>query len=215
MFLRAAVIEMVAADGEPVAVAAEQKHMQIGPGEADAGRERDGAPVNVMGAVAVNEIRKARRTTDAGEGDDLLVFELALLEHLVERSRAPRNRRSRDTMSGDRRSWLSWLIFPVAALRSQASPTPDWWLPAATAECWFVIVESLNGHSLRSKSHRYPTPWGTISRKATSHLVRRFLVNNRRAVRGMCRAANKRAMETRLRRISFTRKVSPSVLVTL
>ena len=51
---------MVAADGEPVAVAAEQEHMKIGPGEADAAGERNGATVNVMRAVTVNEIRKTR-----------------------------------------------------------------------------------------------------------------------------------------------------------
>ena len=51
---------MVAADGETVAVAAEQEDVKIGPGQADAGRERDGAAVNVMRAVAVDEIGKAR-----------------------------------------------------------------------------------------------------------------------------------------------------------
>ena len=51
---------MVAADGEAVAVAAEQEDVEIGPGEADAGREWDGAAVNVMRAVAVDEIRKTR-----------------------------------------------------------------------------------------------------------------------------------------------------------
>ena len=37
---------MVAADGESVAVAAEQEHVEIGPGETNAGGERDGAAVN-------------------------------------------------------------------------------------------------------------------------------------------------------------------------
>ncbi len=58
--LARAVIEMVAADGETVAVAAEQKDVEIGPGQTDAARERDGAAVNEMGAVAVDEIGKAR-----------------------------------------------------------------------------------------------------------------------------------------------------------
>src|SRR5260370_4128641 len=79
-------IKMVSTDGEAVAVAAEQKYVQIGTGETDAGRKRDGATVNVMRAMAVNEIGKARRTTDPGEGDDLFVIELALLDHFVERS---------------------------------------------------------------------------------------------------------------------------------
>ena len=38
-----------------------------------------------MRAMAVDEIRKARRTTDACEGNDLFVVDVALLEHLVER----------------------------------------------------------------------------------------------------------------------------------
>src|SRR5437762_9407956 len=79
-------IKMVAADGEPVAVTAEQKDMKIGAGEADARRQWDCAAMNVMRAVTVDEIRKARRTTDSGEGDDLFVIELAFLEHFVERS---------------------------------------------------------------------------------------------------------------------------------
>ena len=58
--LAGAVIEMVAADGETVAVAAEQEHVEIGPGEADAACERDRAAVDVMRAVAVDEIGKAR-----------------------------------------------------------------------------------------------------------------------------------------------------------
>ena len=81
--LARAVIEMVAADGEAVAVAAEEKDVQVGPGQADAGRERDGAAVNEMRAVAVHEIREARGTTDPGEGDDLLVIELPFLEDFV------------------------------------------------------------------------------------------------------------------------------------
>ena len=58
--LARAVIEMVAADGEAVAVAAEEKDVQVGPGQADAGGERDGAAVNEVRAVAVDEIGKAR-----------------------------------------------------------------------------------------------------------------------------------------------------------
>ena len=81
--LARAVIEMVAADGEAVAVAAEEKDVQVGPGQADAGGERDGAAVNEMRAVAVHEIGKARGTTDPGEGDDLLVIELPFLDDFV------------------------------------------------------------------------------------------------------------------------------------
>src|SRR5437763_15805973 len=62
--LARAVIEMVAADGETVAVATEQKDVQVGPGQTDTAGERNGATVNEVRAVAVDEIRKARRTTD-------------------------------------------------------------------------------------------------------------------------------------------------------
>jgi hypothetical protein len=58
--LARAVIEMVAANGEPVAVAAKEEDVQVRPGQADPGGERDGAAVNVMRAVAIDEIRKAR-----------------------------------------------------------------------------------------------------------------------------------------------------------
>ena len=81
--LARAVVEMVAADGEPVAVAPEQKDLEIGPGQADAAGQRDGAPVNEVGPVPVDEIREARGTTDPGEGDDLLVVDLAFLEDFV------------------------------------------------------------------------------------------------------------------------------------
>src|SRR5256886_8449760 len=69
--LARAVIEMVAADGETVPVAAEQKDVQVRPGQTDAARERNGATVNEVGAVTIDEIWKPRRTTDPGEGDDL------------------------------------------------------------------------------------------------------------------------------------------------
>ena len=51
---------MVAADGEAVAIAAEEENVQVRSGQADAGRKRDGAAVNVMRAVAVDEIGKTR-----------------------------------------------------------------------------------------------------------------------------------------------------------
>ena len=75
---------MIAADGETVPVATEEKDMEIGPGQADAGSEGNGAPVNEVGAVAVNEIWKTRRATDARKSDNLLVIELAFLEDFVE-----------------------------------------------------------------------------------------------------------------------------------
>src|SRR5207237_9074076 len=82
--LARAVIEMVAADGETVAVATEQKDVEIGPGQTDAAGERDGAAVNKMRAMAVDEVRKARRATNPSEGDDLFVIEISFLEDFVE-----------------------------------------------------------------------------------------------------------------------------------
>ena len=58
--LAPAVIDMIATDGEPIAVAAKEEHVKIRPGETDAAGERDGATVNVMRAVTVDEIRKPR-----------------------------------------------------------------------------------------------------------------------------------------------------------
>ncbi len=81
--LARAVLEVVAADGEAVAVAAEEEDVEIGAREADAAGERHGAAVDEVGAVAIDEIRKARGAADAGEGDDLLVVELAFLEDFV------------------------------------------------------------------------------------------------------------------------------------
>src|SRR5205823_10623656 len=46
--LARAVIEMVAANGETVAVAAEQKDVEIRPGQTDTAGERNGATVNEM-----------------------------------------------------------------------------------------------------------------------------------------------------------------------
>jgi hypothetical protein len=77
------VIDMVAANREAVAVAAEEEDLEVGPGEADAGGERDAAAMDEVGAVAVDEIREARGAADAGEGDDFLVIDLAFLQDLV------------------------------------------------------------------------------------------------------------------------------------
>ena len=53
--LARAVIEMVAADRETVTVAAEQKDIQIRPGQTDAAGERDGAAMNEVGAVPLTK----------------------------------------------------------------------------------------------------------------------------------------------------------------
>ena len=97
------VVEVVAADRVAVAVAAEDEDVEVGPGKADAGGERQGAAVDEVEAVAVDEVGEARRAADAGDGDDLLVRDLKLLENVVRTRRARRSRRSRGTRSGGRR----------------------------------------------------------------------------------------------------------------
>src|SRR5450432_1076630 len=74
---------MIAADGKTVAVAAEEKNIQVGPRQTDAAGERNSAPVNEVGAVPIDEIRKARGAADAGESNNVLVRNLAFLQHLV------------------------------------------------------------------------------------------------------------------------------------
>ena len=96
---------MVAADGEAVAVAAEQKDVEVGASEADAAGQRDGSAMDEMGAVAIDEIGEARRAADAGEGDDFLVLELAFLDDLViagQNRKIPAARTPRRVIGGDR-----------------------------------------------------------------------------------------------------------------
>ncbi len=83
--LARAVLEVIAADRERVAIAAEEEDVQVRPREADAGGQRDRAPVDEVAAVGIDEIGEAGGAADAGESDDVLVRELAALEHLVER----------------------------------------------------------------------------------------------------------------------------------
>ena len=73
---------MIAADGERVAVAAEHEHVQVGPRQRDAAGKRQRAAVNVVHAVRLHEIREAAGAADAGNGGDLLVPQLALLDQL-------------------------------------------------------------------------------------------------------------------------------------
>ncbi len=92
------VIEVIAADGERVAVATKDEDMQVGPRQRHAAREGQGASVNVMRAVRLHEIREAAGAADARNSRDLLVMNLPLLDQFeVERehgeiaaARAPR-----------------------------------------------------------------------------------------------------------------------------
>ena len=73
---------MVAANGKEVAVAAKDEHVKIGPRERDAAGKGQRAPVDVVRAISLHEIREAAGTADAGNGGELLLPELALLDHL-------------------------------------------------------------------------------------------------------------------------------------
>lgn len=68
--LAGAVLEMVAADRKPVAIAAENEDMEVGTGEAYARRQWQSAPVNEMQTVRIDEVGKAGRTADSRDGDD-------------------------------------------------------------------------------------------------------------------------------------------------
>src|SRR5581483_9535235 len=81
-----AVTDVVTADRETVAVATEKEDMQVGAGQTDSAGERNPAAMDEVRAVAVNEIGKARGTTDARESNDLFVLEISFLENFVERS---------------------------------------------------------------------------------------------------------------------------------
>src|SRR6185437_4248977 len=66
--------------GKRIAVAAEHEHMQVRPAQGNAAGKGQRAAVNVMHAVRLHEIRETARTTNARDGRDLFVPELALLD---------------------------------------------------------------------------------------------------------------------------------------
>ncbi len=80
--LAGGVVEMVAADGKGVAVAAEDEDMQVRAAEGNAAGEGQGAAMDVMHAVGLDEIRKPAGAADAGDGGDFLVPQLALFDQL-------------------------------------------------------------------------------------------------------------------------------------
>src|SRR5688572_2170010 len=77
--------EMIASDGETIAVTAEDKHVEIVSAQTDAGGKRECASVNEVAAMGVDEIGEARRAADAGKRDDFLVRIVELFQHAVER----------------------------------------------------------------------------------------------------------------------------------
>ncbi len=81
--LAAGMIEMVAANGKTVAIAAKHEHVQIVTAQADSRSERQRAAVDEVAAVRIDEIRKARRTADAGQSNDILLGQAELFDGLV------------------------------------------------------------------------------------------------------------------------------------
>src|SRR5262249_31079297 len=110
---------------------------------------------------------------------------------------------------GDPRSSLSLSVFPVAGPRLL-------WLQLRCRRRFLLFVCSYQIGCLFSSffSHFFPPPCGTISFSdfSFSSLVASGIIGA--PSRGMCRAANERPWKTPSR-ISFTRKVRPSVLVKL
>src|SRR6266511_3809837 len=81
------VVEVVVADGERVAVAGDDPHHQLGPGDLDARREGRGAAVERVHPVVVHVVREARGAADAGDEDDVLALHPDVRErplHLVD-----------------------------------------------------------------------------------------------------------------------------------
>ena len=76
--------EVIAADGEAVAVAADRHDVQLGAGDLDAGRERQGAAMDAVEAVRRDVAGEARRAADAGDDDRLPRLPLQLGHGAVE-----------------------------------------------------------------------------------------------------------------------------------
>ena len=74
------VIEMVAADRKTVAIATEDKDMQVGPAQRESGREREGAAMNEMNPVGVDEVGEAARTTNPCHTNNLSRAEAVAFE---------------------------------------------------------------------------------------------------------------------------------------
>ena len=77
-----AMVEVIAADGEGIAVAAEDKHIQILPRERDAGGKGQRAAVDIVRAVGLHKIREPATAADTGHGGKFLVMQAAVLDEL-------------------------------------------------------------------------------------------------------------------------------------
>ena len=116
--LARSVFEVVAADGEAVAVTAEQEHVQIRTREADAGGQRYSAPMDEVRAVGVDEIRKTRRASNAGQ-DDCFPAEVGASREPCRRPPGQQNLRNPGTRSDD---WPS-----ARFLAGLLVPRQQWW----------------------------------------------------------------------------------------
>ncbi len=76
--------QVVAADRVAVAIATEDEDVEIGTGKRDAGGEWQGAAVDEVDAVGVDEIGETRGAADAGDADDFLVGQAELLDDVEE-----------------------------------------------------------------------------------------------------------------------------------
>ena len=78
--------EVITADGEAIAVTAEHKNVQIIASEANPSGKRQGAAVNIVTAVRVDEVGEAGGATDAGERDDFFLRVIKFLENFIKGS---------------------------------------------------------------------------------------------------------------------------------
>ncbi|MDB6130526.1 MAG: hypothetical protein JWM04_1633, partial [Verrucomicrobiales bacterium] len=76
------VVDMVATDGEGIAITAEDENMQVRTAEGNAAGEWQGATVNVVGAMSLHEIRESAGTANAGYSGDIFMPDLALFNQL-------------------------------------------------------------------------------------------------------------------------------------
>jgi hypothetical protein len=78
-------IKMIASDGESVAIAAEDKQVQIRARKRDTAGKGQGATVNIVRAVGLDEIGKSAGTTDPCDRGDLLVPQFSFFNDFLVR----------------------------------------------------------------------------------------------------------------------------------
>ena len=74
--------EMIAPDGEGIAITAEGEDVQVGAGQGNAAGKGQRAAMQEVRAMGLDEIRKPAGTADPGNGGDLLMPQLALFNQL-------------------------------------------------------------------------------------------------------------------------------------